>query len=184
VVKDYVGAAFLGSASECLFVPCTHHFKPIIPTKDDTSAHAMSESRNTLACFFDPTSPRLTAIETHEWIHSQLKVTEHSVLMIQIDGTRRQVFIKFTEFNFLQDILNTTSGENVYKHATGEISPVRQTIAGMGQRRIRLANLPRELPNIRIRNALTHMVRFNQSKMKPGPNTIDTLSPMGYGLPL
>jgi len=116
----------------------------------------MSERRNTLACCFDPTSPRLTAFDIHEWIHSQLQVSEHSVLTIQIDGTRRQVFIKFTDFHFVQDILNATNGETVYKHTTGEISPVKLMVAGMGPRRIRLANLPPELNNTTIRMALSH----------------------------
>jgi hypothetical protein len=75
--------------------------------------------------------------------------------MIQIDGTRRQVFIKFTELHFVHDILNATNGETVYKHTTGEISPVRLMIAGMGTKRIRLANLPPELFNTTIRNTLS-----------------------------
>jgi hypothetical protein len=56
--------------------------------------------------------------------------------MIQIDGTCRQVFIKFTDLHFVQDIPNATNGETVYKHTMGEISPVKLMIAGMGQRRI------------------------------------------------
>jgi hypothetical protein len=115
----------------------------------------MSERRNTLACCFDQNSPRMTAFDIHEWIHSQLKVTEHSVLTIQIDGTRRQVYIKFKDFHFVQDILDAIKGETVYKLATGEISPVRLMIAGMGLRRIRLANLPPELSNNTIRTALS-----------------------------
>jgi hypothetical protein len=115
----------------------------------------MSERRNTLVCCFDPTSPRLAAFDIHEWIHSQLQVSEHSVTMIQIDGIRRQIFIKFTDLHFVHDILNATNGENLYKHTTGEISPVRLMIAGMGTKRIRLANLPPELPNTVIRNALS-----------------------------
>ena len=71
----------------------------------------MNERRNTLACYFDHTSTRLKAFDIYEWIHAQLKVSEHSVLMIQIDGTRWQGFIKFTDFHFLQDILNATNGE-------------------------------------------------------------------------
>jgi hypothetical protein len=74
--------------------------------------------------------------------------------MIQTDGTRRQVFIKFTDLPFVQDILNATNGETVYKHGKGEISRVQLMIAGMGIRRIRLANLPPELSNTTIRNAL------------------------------
>jgi hypothetical protein len=43
----------------------------------------------------------------------------------------------------------------LYKHTTGEISPVRLMIAVMGTKRIRLANLPPEPPNTTIRNALS-----------------------------
>jgi hypothetical protein len=75
--------------------------------------------------------------------------------MIQIDGTCRQVFVKFTDPHFVQGILNATNGEIVYKHSTGEISPVRLMFAGMGTRRIRLANLPPELPTTTIQNVLS-----------------------------
>jgi hypothetical protein len=115
----------------------------------------MSERRNTLACCFDPAGPQLTAFGIREWIHSQLQVYQHSVLIIQTDGTRRQVFIRFTELNFVHGILNTTNGESVYNHTTGKISHVRFMIAGMGTRRIQLAYLPSEFPNTTIRAALS-----------------------------
>jgi hypothetical protein len=124
----------------------------------------MSELRNTLACCFDFSGPRLTACDIHEWIHSQLQVSEYSVLIIQIDGTRRQVFIKFTDLHFVQDILNVTNGETVYKHTMGEIFPVRLMIAGMLTGRIRLAYLPPELCSANTGAALSHYGDFNQSK--------------------
>jgi hypothetical protein len=65
--------------------------------------------------------------------------------MIQIVGTRRRVFIKFTDCTFVHEILHTTNGTNDYKHTTGEISPVRLKIAGMGTFLIRLGNLPPEI---------------------------------------
>jgi hypothetical protein len=65
--------------------------------------------------------------------------------MIQIDGTRRQVFIEFTDFKYVHDIVQTTNGISEYKHMTGEISPVRLEIARMGTRRIRLAKLLPEM---------------------------------------
>jgi hypothetical protein len=114
----------------------------------------MSDRRNTLVCVFDPASPRISAFDIHEWIHAQLHVVASSVIMIQIDGLRRQVFIKFTALSFLQDILHTTNGETIYKYVTGEIYPVRLMIAAKGIRRIRLANLPPEMPNDTIRTAL------------------------------
>jgi hypothetical protein len=107
-----------------------------------------------LVCSFDPTSLRINAYEIHELIHKQLKVKDHSALMIQIDGTRRQVFIKFTESTFVTDILNTTNGIAEYKHMIEEISPVRLELAGMGTWRIILANLPPELSGTAVRVAL------------------------------
>jgi hypothetical protein len=114
----------------------------------------MCERRNTIACSFDPVSPRITAFDIHEWIYTQSKIAEHSVSMIQIDGTRRQVFIKFTEQTFVHDILHVTNGTIEYKHTSGEISIVRLEIAGMGTCRVRLANLPLELPNSIIRTTM------------------------------
>jgi hypothetical protein len=112
----------------------------------------MNECWNTLVCCFDP---RLTAFDIREWIHSQLQVSEHPVIIIQIDGIRRQVFIKFTDLYFVQDTLNATNGETFYKYTTGEISTGRLMIAWMGTRSIRLTNLPLELPYTTIRNPLS-----------------------------
>jgi hypothetical protein len=115
----------------------------------------MSKRRNSLVFCFDPTSPRLTTFDGHAWIHLQLQVSEHSVITFQIDGKRRQVFIKFTDLHFVHDILNATNGETVYKHTMGEISPVRLMITGIGTKCIRVANLLSELPITTIRNALS-----------------------------
>jgi hypothetical protein len=78
----------------------------------------MNERRNTSVCCFETVSPRLTAFDIHEWIHSQLLVTEHSVSMFQIDGIRRQVYIKFIDLSFVHDILRATNGGTVYQHVT------------------------------------------------------------------
>jgi len=76
------------------------------------------------------------------------------VLLIQIDGTRRQIFIKFTDFSSLQDMLTKTNGPTVYKQESGEICTVRIEIAGMVTRRVGLANLPPQLSYNTIRTAL------------------------------
>ena len=115
----------------------------------------MSERRNTLLCCFNPASPRITVFDIHEWIHSQLQVTEHSVSMIQIDGIRRQAYIKFIEISFVHDILRATNRETIYKHLTGEITAMRLMVAGMGLKRFRLANLPPEVSHSNIRAAMS-----------------------------
>ena len=71
--------------------------------------------------------------------------------MIHIDGIRRQVYIRFIDLSSVHDILHATNGETVYKHVTDEISPVRLMEAGMGSKRVRLANLPPKVSNNNIR---------------------------------
>ena len=72
---------------------------------------------------------------------------ENVVTMVQIDGTRRQVYIKFTEFQYLQDLLHSTTGQYKYKHDNGEIWQLKIEMAAMGTRHVRLANLPPETPD-------------------------------------
>ena len=110
----------------------------------------MNGRQNTVVCIFDPKSPRISAFEIHEWIYEQLHVPENAVTMVQIDGPRRQVYIKLLESQYLQ----LTKGQSEYKHANGEISQVRVEMAGMGTRWIRIANLPPEIPDGTIRLAL------------------------------
>jgi hypothetical protein len=114
----------------------------------------MAERKQTLVCIFDPTSPRITAYEIHEWLFDQLKVTEQSLAMIQIDGIKRHVYLKFTDDQYVQDILQWTHGTMEYKHVTGELSVVRIEPAGIGIRRIKLMHLPPETPECTLRTAL------------------------------
>jgi hypothetical protein len=57
--------------------------------------HKMSERQNTLVCMFDLKSPRITAFQIQERIHESMKLPETNVSMIQIDGPKRRVYIKF-----------------------------------------------------------------------------------------
>jgi hypothetical protein len=149
----------------------------VTTTKTNTAAQAMSERRNTLLllCCFDPASPRLTAYDIHEWIHSQLQVLEHTVSMIQIDGIRRQVYIRFIDLSSVHDILRAINGETVYKHVTGEVSLVRLMEAGMGSKRIRLANLSPEVSKTISVLLCRNLGPFKPYRKKPGQSTIVTM---------
>ena len=102
----------------------------------------LSERQNTVICCFDPKDPRISALDIHEWILEQLYEPENALTMVRIDGTRRQVFVKFADFQYLQNLINSTTGQSEYKHDNEEISQVKIEMAGMVTRRVRLANLP------------------------------------------
>ena len=61
--------------------------------------------------------------------------------MLQIDGPRRRVYIKFHTSDRPYAVLQATEGCVEFRHDSGEISLVHIDFAGMGVRRIRLANL-------------------------------------------
>jgi hypothetical protein len=74
--------------------------------------------------------------------------------MIQIDGTKRHVYLKSVDDTFVQNVLQTTKGSTEYKHVTDEISIERLEAASVGMRRIRIANLPPETLERTLRTAL------------------------------
>ena len=114
----------------------------------------MTERHNTLVCTFDPTSPRITAFDIHEWIYTALRIPEGDVQMIQIDGVRRQVFIKMANSEKVIAVLRNKGEQVDYIYPTGERACVSLAVAGMGTKRVRVANLPPEVPNDTLKASL------------------------------
>ena len=115
----------------------------------------MCERQNTLVFTFDLRSPRITALQIHEWIYEQLRLREDDIRMIQVDGPRRKVYIKFVTSDKMQTVLTSTKGQLEYRHENGEVSVVRVDIAGMGLRRVRVANLPPEVSDRVLRDTMS-----------------------------
>ena len=84
----------------------------------------MSDRLTTLVCIFDPRSPRISAYNIHEWIHDSLRLVEEDIQMIQVDGSKRRMFIKFFNEDKMKEILRDTNGTCEYKHDNSEISQV------------------------------------------------------------
>jgi hypothetical protein len=74
--------------------------------------------------------------------------------MIQIDGIKQHVYIKLADADSVHALLRDTAGQAEYKHPTGKMSIVHIALAGLGTKRIRIANLPPESSNDSLRAAL------------------------------
>jgi hypothetical protein len=94
----------------------------------------MTERQQTIVFAFDKRSPRVSAFDIHEWIYETLHLQEHEVVMVQIGGLRRNVYIKFREPQRMQAIMTATQGQEDFRHENGEISKVRIEAVGLGMR--------------------------------------------------
>jgi len=75
----------------------------------------MGERSKTIFCCLDTRSPRINAFQIHERIYECLQIPEEEIRMIQIDGVKRHVYIKFTEEQSMDKILQATGGQKEYK---------------------------------------------------------------------
>jgi len=71
--------------------------------------------------------------------------------MIQLDGHRKKIYIKFTSEFRMKEVRKSTRGQLEYRHENGEISQVTIDLAGMRIKKIRLACLPLEVKDISIK---------------------------------
>jgi hypothetical protein len=71
-----------------------------------------------MVCAFEREGPQIKAIEIHKWIHENMGIPGHEVIMIQIDGTKRQVYIKVRTQDILEDITRT-AGTLTYAQKEG-----------------------------------------------------------------
>ena len=62
-------------------------------------------------------------------------------MIIQIGGTRRQIYIKFRDPQRMQAILTATQGQENFRHDKGEISKVRIEAVGLDMRSVKVANV-------------------------------------------
>jgi hypothetical protein len=74
--------------------------------------------------------------------------------MVQFVGPKRHLYTKFWDSDRLRDLLQSTGGKAEYRRTIGKISCVRISTAGMEMRRVRISNLPQEMPAVDLRTVL------------------------------
>ena len=67
----------------------------------------MSCRQNTIVCSFDRQRPRLSAHDIHNWLADTLTVTSADLLLVQIDGAQRQVYVKLRKYETMNRILTS-----------------------------------------------------------------------------
>jgi len=65
------------------------------------------------------------------------------------------VYLKFVNAERMVAVLQLVKRHLEYHHENGELSLVKVEIAGLRVKRVRIANLPLEIPDRTIREALT-----------------------------
>ena len=112
-----------------------------------------TERQSTIVCAFDQRSSRASVYDIHEWVYETLHLQEHEVVMIQIDGPSRHVYIKFSDPQRMQAILTATKWQGNFRHENGEISKDQIEAVGLGMRRVRVASLPPEVEDKTLKMA-------------------------------
>jgi hypothetical protein len=110
-----------------------------------------AERHNTVVCSFVLSRSSITAYDIHEWIFAVLRIPEHKVQIIQIDGNKRHVSIKFADTESLFALLRDTAGQAEYNYSSVELSIENIALAGLGTKRKIFANLPPEVSNDTLR---------------------------------
>jgi hypothetical protein len=111
------------------------------------------ERVNSLFCSFDMNSPRTSAYIIHEWVYNKLGLTDDDLLVLQIDGAHRNVYLKFVTMEKMYSVLQKTGGKVDYVHESGELPTVTIDVVGMGVHKVRIANL---LPDLAVRVVLSN----------------------------
>jgi hypothetical protein len=63
-----------------------------------------------MICTLERDSPRIREIEIPEWIHEKMEIPRQVVLMIQIDGTKRQVYTNVRTREVIENIIARAKG--------------------------------------------------------------------------
>jgi len=95
-----------------MFITCSSVVRRGKEAKQSVSTN---ERQNTMVSAFDTASPSISAFEIHEWIHEHLRTPEQEVNMMQMDGTRRQVYIKMIDIECVQALLQPNTSTQTVK---------------------------------------------------------------------
>ena len=110
--------------------------------------------KNTLEFHFSDRSKRPRTYDIHEWLATNLGIHPDTVIGLQLDNMRNSVFVKFVLQEQLDSVLRRTGNEVTYSDASGDIKVLVRD-CGDNTKKVRVVNLPFEVPNETIYNELS-----------------------------
>ena len=109
---------------------------------------------NTVKVQFEATAPRPTALELHRWIQQTLELNTEQVDMIQLNTQEKSIYIKVISPNLYEKLTHKHEGIKDFKYENGERTAVKISKADSVAITVRIFNLPPEVPNTLVTNAL------------------------------
>lgn len=109
---------------------------------------------NTVKVTFDKSASRPTALDVHKWVSDTLKLTVDQVEALQLVGPENAVYLKLTSQTLFEKVLRQHEGSALTTFASGVQSTVTVSPAGFDSVNVRVFNLPLELPNDKLKQAL------------------------------
>lgn len=110
--------------------------------------------KNTLEYRFDRTKARPDALEVYEWLNRTLQIKGDQVEGVQLDCVLNAVFVKFIDESTLERVLRQHGEMLSMKTKKGDVIDVKVKKCDENRKMVRILNLPFEVENHHIRDAL------------------------------
>jgi len=104
---------------------------------------------------FRPTKPENIGLTNSRVGIRTAAPSSRKIAMVQVDGTRRRTLIKCFDYKRMQEVIRTTHGQLEFYQENAEFSLVQVDIVSLGQGRVRIANLPSDLPDRTLRETMS-----------------------------
>lgn len=110
---------------------------------------------NTVKITFDISATRPSAVEIHHWLSEKMKLKPDQLDTIQLNSRDRSIYVKVISPSLYDKLLQSNTLPQDFKYESGEITKVNISAADTQTITVRCFNLPPEVPQSVLRNALS-----------------------------
>lgn len=117
---------------------------------------ATFDRKNTLEFLFDRSGAKPGPFEIHQWLKERIGLLEDQVEAIQLDGIKSTVYVKFINDLYPDRVIHKHGRDVDFKLDSGQVIKVKILKSDEQEKKIRVFNLPLELPNKYIQDYFTN----------------------------